>query len=102
MGFKEDLEQICGKVEGSFAASVMGFDGIPIETVEARPPDGIELQTLLIEYSGILSQVRQAAGQQLARWQRRASHPASTRAVRDAAEVLVRICERLLAQAGTS
>lgn len=48
------------------------------------------------------TQVRLAAGQQLARWQRRASHPASTRAVRDAAEVLVRTCERLLAQSGTS
>ncbi len=61
MGFKEDLEQICGKVEGSFAASLMGFDGIAIETHEARPFDGIELQTLLVEYSGIISQVRQAA-----------------------------------------
>ena len=61
MSFKEDLEQICGKVEGSFAASLMGFDGIAIETHEARPSDGIELQTLLVEYSGIISQVRQAA-----------------------------------------
>src|SRR5919204_5284832 len=61
MGFKEDLEQICGKVDGSFAASVMGFDGIPIETHEALAPAGVELQTLLVEYSGIVSQVRQAA-----------------------------------------
>src|SRR5437016_13738083 len=61
MGFKEDLQQICGKVPGSFAASVMGFDGIPIETHEAKPPDGIELQTLLVEYSSIISQVRTAA-----------------------------------------
>ena len=61
MGFKEDLEQLCGKVEGSFAASVMGFDGIPIETHENHPPEGIELATLLVEYSGIISQVRQAA-----------------------------------------
>lgn len=61
MGFKEDLEQICGKVDGSFAASVMGFDGIPIETHEARPAEGIEMTTLLVEYSGIISQVRQAA-----------------------------------------
>ena len=61
MSFKEDLEQICGKVDGSFAASVMGFDGIPIETHESNPPEGIELATLLVEYSGIISQVRQAA-----------------------------------------
>ena len=43
--------------------------------------------------------VRQAAERQLARWQRRASHPGSTRAVRDAAEVLIQTCEELLAQA---
>ncbi|HXN56685.1 MAG TPA: hypothetical protein VN874_10490 [Myxococcales bacterium] len=61
MSFREDLEGICGRVEGAFAASVMGFDGIPIETVDPKVPEGVELQTLLIEYSGILSQVRQAA-----------------------------------------
>lgn len=44
-----------------------------------------------------IAEVRRAAEQQLARWRRRASHPASTRAVRDAAEVLVQTCERLLA-----
>jgi signal transduction histidine kinase len=48
-----------------------------------------------------IGEVRQAGCQQLARWQRRASHPATTRAVRDAAEVLVRTCEELLAQVGT-
>ncbi|SRR6266446_430929 len=61
MSFKDDLQTICGKVQGSFAASVMGFDGIPIETHEAQAPDGVELQNLLVEYSGIVSQVRQAA-----------------------------------------
>jgi predicted regulator of Ras-like GTPase activity (Roadblock/LC7/MglB family) len=61
MGFREDLETICGKVEGSYAASLMGFDGIAIETHEARPSGGIALQDLLVEYSGIVSQVRQAA-----------------------------------------
>ncbi len=49
-----------------------------------------------------IGEVRQAAGQQLARWQRRAAHPATTRAVRDAAEVLVRTCEEVLAQVDTS
>ena len=47
-------------------------------------------------------EVRQAAELQLAQWQRRASHPASTRGVRDAAEVLVRTCEELLAQVGST
>ena len=61
MGFKEDLEQICGKVDGSYAASLMGYDGIAIETHEQEPQAGLEMNTLLVEYSGIISQVRQAA-----------------------------------------
>ena len=61
MTFKEELEGICGRVDGSYAASLMGFDGISIETVTPKPPDGVELQTLLIEYSSILSQIKTAA-----------------------------------------
>jgi predicted regulator of Ras-like GTPase activity (Roadblock/LC7/MglB family) len=61
MGFREDLEAICGRVQGAYAASLMGFDGIAIETAQVAPPAGLELQSLMIEYSGILSQVRQAA-----------------------------------------
>jgi signal transduction histidine kinase len=46
-------------------------------------------------------EVRRAAELELDRWQRRASHPASTRAIRDAAEILVRTCEELLTQVDT-
>ena len=60
MGFREDLEALCGRIDGSFAASLMGFDGIAIETAEVKTPEGVELATLLIEYSGIISQIRQA------------------------------------------
>jgi signal transduction histidine kinase len=42
--------------------------------------------------------VRHAAERALAHWQRRAFHPGSTRAARDAAEMLVQTCEELLAQ----
>jgi predicted regulator of Ras-like GTPase activity (Roadblock/LC7/MglB family) len=61
VGFREDLEAICGRVDGAFAASLMGFDGIAIETAQVKPPAGIELLNVIVEYSGILSQVRQAA-----------------------------------------
>src|SRR5690242_10685911 len=39
----------------------MGFDGIAIETAQVEAPSGIELSTVIVEYSGIISQVRQAA-----------------------------------------
>jgi predicted regulator of Ras-like GTPase activity (Roadblock/LC7/MglB family) len=61
MGFREDLQAICGRVEGAYAATLMGFDGIAIETAQVSPPQDIELQSLMVEYSGILTQVRQAA-----------------------------------------
>jgi len=37
MAFKEDLEQICGKVDGSFAASVMGSTGSPSRRTRCAP-----------------------------------------------------------------
>ena len=62
MGFREHLEKICASVEGAVAASVMGFDGIAIDTHEQRSAGGLDLTSLLIEYANILSQVRTAAG----------------------------------------
>jgi len=44
-------------------------------------------------------EVARAASAVLGRWQRRAEHPGSTRAVRETARVLVRTCEGLLAAA---
>jgi predicted regulator of Ras-like GTPase activity (Roadblock/LC7/MglB family) len=61
MDFREELDGICKRVEGALAASVMGFDGIPIETIDPKLVEGLEMQTLFVEYSGILNQVRQAA-----------------------------------------
>jgi predicted regulator of Ras-like GTPase activity (Roadblock/LC7/MglB family) len=61
VGFREDLKAICGRVEGAYAASLMGFDGIAIETAEVGAPEGVEMLSLIVEYSGILAQVRQAA-----------------------------------------
>ena len=59
MGFRESLEEVCA-VEGAVAASVMGFDGIAIDTVTPAPGD-LDLETLLVEYAAILGQVKQAA-----------------------------------------
>jgi len=59
MGFRESLEEVCG-VEGAVAASVMGFDGIAVDTVMPAKTD-VDLEALLVEYAGILGQVKQAA-----------------------------------------
>ncbi len=60
MGFREHLEEICARVDGSLLCSVMGYDGIAVETVEQRP-DGLDVAALLVEYTQVVNQVRQAA-----------------------------------------
>lgn len=68
MGFRETLEQICGRVDGALAASVMGYDGIAIDTHEvdvatlARPP-AVNVTSTLVEYSNVFGQIRTAAAQ---------------------------------------
>jgi predicted regulator of Ras-like GTPase activity (Roadblock/LC7/MglB family) len=62
MGFREHLEKICSSIDGAIAASVMGFDGISVDTVERAEAEGLDLNSLLVEYANILSQVRSAAG----------------------------------------
>lgn len=60
MGFREHLEEVCRRVEGALACSLMGVDGIE---VDAHVVDGAELdvKNLLVEYSGIFRSAREAA-----------------------------------------
>ena len=53
---------MCSSVDGAIAASVMGFDGIAVDTLENPGSEGVDLVSLLVEYANILSQVRTAAG----------------------------------------
>lgn len=60
MGFREHLEQVCRSVDGAVACSLMGVDGIEVDT---HLQDGSELdvKSLLVEYSGVLRSAREAA-----------------------------------------
>ncbi|MFO0594174.1 MAG: hypothetical protein U0228_02690 [Myxococcaceae bacterium] len=62
MGFKEHLEAVVGSVDGSVACSVMGFDGIAVEThqndAKAADAAAIDLQAALVEYGNILGQLK--------------------------------------------
>lgn len=60
MSFRAQLEQLLKEVEGSVACSLMGFDGIAIETQQAKDP-GVDLNAMLIEYGNILIKLKQAA-----------------------------------------
>ena len=59
MAFRTHLEQIVGQVEGAVACGGMGFDGIAIDTVQPADP-GLDVQTVLIEYSNVLGKLKEA------------------------------------------
>jgi predicted regulator of Ras-like GTPase activity (Roadblock/LC7/MglB family) len=60
MSFQTQLEQLLKDVDGSVACSVMGFDGIAIETQQSSDP-GVDLASMLVEYGSILSKLKEAA-----------------------------------------
>ena len=65
MSFLSHLESIVAQVDGSIACSVMGFDGIAVETLQvpsaAEHATSIELSTAWVEYANILTQLKNAA-----------------------------------------
>src|ERR1700722_4959989 len=66
MGFQEALQEICGQVSGAVAASVMGYDGIEVQTGEADTSGlgaDVSISAAMVEYSNIFGQVRAAATQ---------------------------------------
>ena len=58
--FRENLAKVVDNVEGGVAGLLMGFDGIAVETY-TRKPDGLDINTVGMEFSFILTQVRKAA-----------------------------------------
>lgn len=61
MSFLAHLESVVSQVDGALACSVMGFDGIPVETHQSEAASELELANTWIEYANILSQVKTAA-----------------------------------------
>ena len=58
------LERICSRLEGALGATVMGLDGLTVDSVDAACPtlDGeTDVESLLVEYSSLLGQVQRSA-----------------------------------------
>jgi predicted regulator of Ras-like GTPase activity (Roadblock/LC7/MglB family) len=58
--FKQSLKKVVDNVDGGIAAVVMGLDGIPVESY-VRLNDRVDINTVAMEFSFILGQVRKAA-----------------------------------------
>lgn len=65
MSFLPHLEQMVSQVEGAIACSVMGFDGIAVETHQAaamiEQASSLEVTAAWVEYANLLSQLKNAA-----------------------------------------
>lgn len=60
MGFREHLQEVCQRVDGSVACTLIGVDGIEVDT---HVVDGaeVDVKSLLVEYSGVFRMAREAA-----------------------------------------
>jgi predicted regulator of Ras-like GTPase activity (Roadblock/LC7/MglB family) len=64
--FSEHLKKIVSSVDGAIACSVMGFDGIAVETHQAEAGAAasaeLDLTTAWVEFANVLSQLKLVAG----------------------------------------
>ncbi len=60
MGFREHLQEVCRSLDGSIACSLMGMDGIEVET-HVQANGGVDVPSLLVELTGVLRSARDAA-----------------------------------------
>lgn len=58
--FRESLRRVVEQTEGGVAGLLMGFDGIAVDSY-SREPERLDIQTVGMEFSYILTQVRKAA-----------------------------------------
>ena len=63
MSFREHIQTIVEGVPGALACTVMGFDGIAIDSFERGTPR-VDVPTLLAEYASAAQQLRRGAAQQ--------------------------------------
>ena len=58
--FQENLKRLVDDTEGGVAGLLMGFDGIAVDSYSI-PEGGVDITTVGMEFSFILTQVRKAA-----------------------------------------
>jgi predicted regulator of Ras-like GTPase activity (Roadblock/LC7/MglB family) len=61
MGFREHLQEVVRSVDGAVACSLMGVDGIEVDTHLVDEQGGVDVRNLLVEYSSLIRLAREAA-----------------------------------------
>ena len=57
--FRQHIQKLIDRLDGGIAGILMGFDGIAVDSYSA-PGGGVDINTVGMEFSFILSQVRKA------------------------------------------
>lgn len=60
MSFRQHLQDVCQGVEGAVACTLIGLDGIEVDSWLGEVPPELGLKSLLVEYSGVLRTLRDA------------------------------------------
>ena len=60
MGFREHLQDVCRSCDGAVACTLMGVDGIEVDT-HVEGGGTVDVKSLLVEYSGLFRTAREAA-----------------------------------------
>ena len=60
MTFREHLEAVCHSVDGAIACTLMGVDGIEVDT-HLQAGAVFDTKSLLVEFSGVFRSARDAA-----------------------------------------
>ena len=63
MSFIDQLQAVVSQVDGALACSIMGFDGIAVETHQVANAADLDLSTACVEFATILTQLKAAAEQ---------------------------------------
>jgi predicted regulator of Ras-like GTPase activity (Roadblock/LC7/MglB family) len=61
VSFLSEIQGVVSQVDGALACSVMGFDGIAVETFQDQAAADLDLTTTWIEYAAVLAQLKNAA-----------------------------------------
>ncbi len=59
----DQLQAVVSQVDGALACSIMGFDGIAVETHQVASAGDLDLGTACVEFASILTQLKGAAEQ---------------------------------------
>lgn len=63
MSFLNQLESVVSQVDGALACTIMGFDGIAVETHQVDSAAELDLGSAWVEFANVLTQLKNAAEQ---------------------------------------